>query len=718
MPVVTDYTALLSGSYWNGIEVTGTPVIVTYSFPTALPADDASIGGFTQATDSSFAAFSTAEQAQAQAALGEWASASGLIFLQVAPGQGDINFSNIDFNTTSGPSYAGDGGIGFYPFGYWNNYSYPNFIGDQDSSGDIFMNTRYQSPTDGTVNYGTLLHEIGHAIGLKHPTEVVTDSAAENDLGQQAPVVHDQVLSADDPSLTIMATVGDTSSNATPHLHLLDQQAAAFIYGAAGTGGVYTSSASGSNSVSNWSWDATTQTLTQFALSTGETIRGSSVNDIIHGLAGDRLFALSGTDVLYGGGGNDSLYGGTGADTLIGGAGGNSFYVNSTATTVTESNVGSADTTYASVDFTLPANVDTLYVYNIGTPTGPALTGTGNNDGDTLWGDGVYATELIGGTGNDSITGGAGNDTIVGGGGHDTMWGNGGNNIFVFHSAADATPGQDLTTIGDFTPGHDRIDLSAITTPGGQPLHFVGTAAFSDTPGEVNEVASFGNTIVEGDVNGDGTPDFEILLYGAKTLSTSDFNFSAACFRAGTRILTDRGEIRVEDLAAGDRVVTAAGAIRPIEWIGYRHVDCRRHPRPRDVWPIRVRAGAFAPGLPIRDLLLSPDHAVYVDDQLVPIRYLANGASIAQEEVASVTYFHIELATHDVLLAEAMPAETYLDTGNRTSFANGAFLRAHPVFARQAWEASGCAPLTITGPQVAEARRRLHAHAAATRRTA
>ena len=40
---VNDYTALLSGSYWNGIEVTGSPVIVTYSFPTSLPAYDASI---------------------------------------------------------------------------------------------------------------------------------------------------------------------------------------------------------------------------------------------------------------------------------------------------------------------------------------------------------------------------------------------------------------------------------------------------------------------------------------------------------------------------------------------------------------------------------------------------------------------------------------------------------------------------------------------------
>jgi hypothetical protein len=135
MPVVSDYTALLSGSYWNGIEVTGKPVIVTFSFPTALPAYDANIAGFTPPTVASFQAFTATEQAQATQALNEWAAASGLIFVQVAPGEGDLNFQNIDFNTTSNPSYAGAGGIGFYPFGNWDSFSYPYFSNDQDSSG-------------------------------------------------------------------------------------------------------------------------------------------------------------------------------------------------------------------------------------------------------------------------------------------------------------------------------------------------------------------------------------------------------------------------------------------------------------------------------------------------------------------------------------------------------------------------------------------------------
>ena len=149
MPVVTDYTALLSGSYWNGIEVTGAPVIVTYSFPTSSPAYDITIHGFTADTVTSFQAFTSAEQAQAVQALDEWANASGLIFIQVAPGEGDINFGNVDFNTPSYPSDAGYGGIGFYPFGDWNYFSYPNFTGDLDASGDVFMNSQFLNNSDG-----------------------------------------------------------------------------------------------------------------------------------------------------------------------------------------------------------------------------------------------------------------------------------------------------------------------------------------------------------------------------------------------------------------------------------------------------------------------------------------------------------------------------------------------------------------------------------------
>ncbi len=150
----------------------------------------------------------------------------------------------------------------------------------------------------------------------------------------------------------------------------------------------------------------------------------------------------------------------------------------------------------------------------------------------------------------------------------------------------------------------------------------------------------------------------------------------------------------------GDLVQTASGGVRPIVWIGDRLLECRRHPRPDAVLPIRIAAGAFAPGIPSRDLLLSPDHAVFAAGCLVPVKYLVNGHSVAQTRRRRVHYFHIELDRHDIVLADGLAAESFLDTGNRAMFAGQGVLALHPDFTAQAWEAQGCAPLVVTGPVV------------------
>jgi collagen type I/II/III/V/XI/XXIV/XXVII alpha len=180
------------------------------------------------------------------------------------------------------------------------------------------------------------------------------------------------------------------------------------------------------------------------------------------------------------------------------------------------------------------------------------------------------------------------------------------------------------------------------------------------------------------------------------------------CFAEGTRIATDAGPVPVEALREGDRVLTALGAVRTVKWIGHRRVECARHPKPESVWPVRIAAGAFGRRRPGRALWLSPDHAVFVDGVLIPVRYLINGATVAQVPVPRVTYFHVELERHDVLLAEGLPAESYLDTGNRAAFANGGdAVMAHPDFALRVWETQSCAPLVLTGPALAKAKARL-----------
>jgi hypothetical protein len=205
------------------------------------------------------------------------------------------------------------------------------------------------------------------------------------------------------------------------------------------------------------------------------------------------------------------------------------------------------------------------------------------------------------------------------------------------------------------------------------------------------------------------TGDFQITGTGGNT----DITLDAPCYRRGTRILTDRGEIAVEDLSVGDLVPTiTSGRAEPIVWIGYRHENCSRHNEPEKVWPVRVAADAFGAGMPHEDLFLSPDHAVFVDGVLIPVQYLINGRTIAQVPVDQVSYYHIELATHEVILAQGLPAETYLDTGDRAKFGNSG--GAVPLLAKFPvciWEASGCAPLIVTGPLLASVRHDVNARA-------
>ncbi len=181
-----------------------------------------------------------------------------------------------------------------------------------------------------------------------------------------------------------------------------------------------------------------------------------------------------------------------------------------------------------------------------------------------------------------------------------------------------------------------------------------------------------------------------------------------ACFAAGTSIATIDGATLVEDIREGSKLRTLAGRTAVVAWVGRRTVECRYHPNPRAVWPVRIRAGAFAEGCPARDLWLSPDHAIHVENVLIPVKHLIDGGAICQVAVEQITYWHIELPTHDVILADGLPTESYLDTGNRGAFANGGVSMAlFPDFAPLLWEGRGAFPLVVTGPVLQKVRRRL-----------
>ncbi|MDD2876394.1 MAG: Hint domain-containing protein [Acidiphilium sp.] len=188
------------------------------------------------------------------------------------------------------------------------------------------------------------------------------------------------------------------------------------------------------------------------------------------------------------------------------------------------------------------------------------------------------------------------------------------------------------------------------------------------------------------------------------------FEIVAPCFRAGTRLLTPEGPRPVESLRKGDLVVTHDGATRSIIWHGHRRIDCDRHPNPKMVLPVLIEEGAFGPGVPSRDLYVSPDHAVYCDHVLIPAKWLINGVSIRQVDVPDVTYHHIELESHNVVWAETLPTETYLECGNRHNFSRQKGpVALHANFAPAQWDASRAfAPLIHEGVILTAVRQRLH----------
>ena len=209
----------------------------------------------------------------------------------------------------------------------------------------------------------------------------------------------------------------------------------------------------------------------------------------------------------------------------------------------------------------------------------------------------------------------------------------------------------------------------------------------------------------------------QLVEGGTETFSETNLgDYTPVCFTTGTRIRTTRGEVAVEHLQAGDIVMTATGTARPVIWIGSREIVAESGALAFNQQPVRVRAGASGHGLPSRDLLLSPGHPVLVgadaDNEggvLVPVMCLINGTTVTREPVASVTYWHVELDSHDILLAEGLPAESYIDGGDRAFFSEASDHALHnPDFVVPGWNGR-CRPVAVDGPVVEAERRRLDA---------
>ena len=395
MPYATDYTTLLSGSYWSGAEVTAQPVILTYSFLTTKPISDPHFLGSALNT---FAGFSAQQQSQTQQALANWSGVSGIIFEQVAPGKGDINFAGYDLTSVAGNI----GGVGFFPWGNWNystaTASTIHFGADIQANGcgDVLMNTAAEDGS-GLFASPTLLHEIGHALGLKHPTEPWTSYVVAHNQWDPGVVY--------DGNFSIMSPGG--SGSTLTDLTAADIQAIQSIYG---------TSPQQASQFSTWSWNAVSATLTATLNNGGQTVRGVSTSNTITGGTGadtiyaigqgaNRIFGKAGDDTLVGGSGLNYLDGGAGADTLNGWFSPNSYasYADSAGALVVNLLSPWLNTNDAVNDVYL--NIRRVL---------------GSNYGDTLTADNS-GDILQGGAGDDTLTGGAGVDYLYGQAGADTL---------------------------------------------------------------------------------------------------------------------------------------------------------------------------------------------------------------------------------------------------------------------------------------------------------
>jgi autotransporter passenger strand-loop-strand repeat protein len=333
----------------------------------------------------------------------------------------------------------------------------------------------------------------------------------------------------------------------------------------------------------------------------------------------------------------------------------------------------------------------TVYVDNGGIAEDTRISAAGPPGFLYVSSGGVAISTIVSGGGSLDLDGGIASDT--------TLIGGSTNFAYLYVGSGGTATSTTLGSGGTESVGSSGLDMSAVIGSGGYLTVDFGGSATSAT------VDAGGTLTVAQGGNATGT-----VQHGGGVVN------NLPCFAAGTLILTENGPVPVEQLSVGDRVLTIEGSAEPIVWIGARTIDCQRHARPEQVQPVRIRADAFGPNAPSRDLFLSPDHAVFTEGVLIPVKHLVNGGSVRQVDAARVTYVHLELPRHSVIVAEGLAAESYLDTGDRAAFiGDRPVITLHPVFgyecpdAALVMESLGYAPLRVTGPEVSTVRARLAA---------
>lgn len=431
--------------------------------------------------------------------------------------------------------------------------------------------------------------------------------------------------------------------------------------------------------------------------------------DFVDGGDGDDVISTGDdADTIQGGAGNDMIDAGIDADSVTGGTGDDTIIGSEGSDTIA---AGSGDDlVYGGLDPRFP---DAL---NIPDATDPVLDngddlisgGTGNDtifgqdDNDTISGN--AGDDLIdGGIDNDSLEGNTGNDTIFGGDGDDTIRG------LADQDSLEGGAGADVINGGfgdDFVSGGDGDDVlrgnnDNDTISGGAGADFMaggndrdvfldvgagdtidgGTGDSSDNgiddDFDTLDLRGLGRFDITGqtvDPDGDSTSATVNFLAAddsvTGTLTFTEIENLIPCFTPGTRIATPRGEVAVEDLREGDRVITRDNGLQEIRWTGTRSLGAGDLMAAPNLRPVLIRAGALGHGLPERDMLVSPQHrllltseraALYFGERevLAAAKHLTGMEGIDEVEASGVTYIHFMCDRHEVVLSNGAWTESF-----------------------------------------------------------
>ncbi|WP_066709757.1 Hint domain-containing protein [Celeribacter ethanolicus] len=391
-----------------------------------------------------------------------------------------------------------------------------------------------------------------------------------------------------------------------------------------------------------------------------DTLYGGAGNDTIYG--GDDADYIDGgadddyidggfdDDTILGGTGNDTIIGGEGSDTIDGGDGDDTIY-------------GGLDPAYPD-SLNVPDDAGDLEVENgKDIIDGGAGNDTiyGQDDDDLIYG-GSGDDYIDGGIDDDTIYAGAGHDTVFGGEDNDTIYGGGDNDVLdggddedtIYVTFTDVTSGVYNTTVhgGDGGVDWDTLNLTELLADGWVITHHV------QNP----------------DSDGNGY-DGQIQLYKADTNEYANINYTnieeiIPCFTPGTLIATPKGEMKVEELKVGDRVITRDNGIQQIRWIGQKTLSGADLAARSELNPVLIRKGALGAGLPERDMMVSPNHRMLVSNEkaallfdehevLVAAKHLTRMDGVDVVEASGLTYIHVMFDRHEVVLSDGTWSESF-----------------------------------------------------------